>query len=67
MEAGFLETQLAPSNPSPRTEWSFIYWPPAPTGTLTMFSSTTTSLTVRVSWSIPMTTTCGVLVGSSSL
>ncbi|CAE6971092.1 unnamed protein product [Symbiodinium sp. KB8] len=67
MEAGFLETQLAPSNPSPRTEWSFIYWPPAPTGTLTMFSSTTTSLTVRVSWSIPMTTTCGVLVGSSTM
>ncbi|CAE7443664.1 sapA [Symbiodinium natans] len=67
LEAGFLQTQLAPSNPSPRIEWSFIYWPPAPTGSLTLFSSTTTSLTVRVSWSIPMTTTCGVLVGFSTM
>eukprot|EP00439_Symbiodinium_sp_Y106_P036321 s1766_g4.t1 len=67
MEAGFLQTQLAPSGPSPRTEWSFIYWPPIPSGTLILFSSTVTSLTVRVSWSIPMTTTCGVLVGSSTM
>jgi len=67
MEAGFLQTQLAPSGPSPRTEWSFIYWPPIPSGTLSLFSSTVTSLTVRVSWSIPMTTTCGVLVGSSTM
>ncbi|CAE7481208.1 unnamed protein product [Symbiodinium sp. CCMP2592] len=65
LEAGYLQTQLQPSNPAPRIEWSFMYWPPVPTGTLSLYSSTTTSLTVRVTWSRPMTTICGVQVGSS--
>lgn len=67
VEEGVLKTQLTPSKDSPSVLWSFTYSPPVPTGSVTLYSSTTTSLTMHVSWDTPMTVTCGVRDGSGGL
>ncbi|CAK9106848.1 unnamed protein product [Durusdinium trenchii] len=60
VEEGLLKTQLTPAKLSPRITWSFTYSPPPPIGMVTLHSSTTTSMTVRVTWDRPMTVRCGV-------
>ncbi|CAK9090465.1 M protein [Durusdinium trenchii] len=63
VEEGFLVTQLEPRKASPRVVWNFTHVPPAPTGSLSLHSSTETSLVVHVTYDLPVTVQCGVLTG----
>ncbi|CAK9084149.1 unnamed protein product [Durusdinium trenchii] len=62
-QEGFLVTQLEPRKASPRVVWNFTHVPPAPTGSLSLHSSTETSLVVHVTYDLPVTVQCGVLTG----